>query len=184
MTIKKGNLISFSGGNQGQWIVRSMKTLSGNAIEPVSRIEITKESQLPADAKWTFNAFISNLRYTTRKEKTELDQGSKPLGIESNNYAALIPIKKSDEWWKMTQDERRKIFEEDSRHIALSLDYLPFISRQLHHCRDLGEHFDFLTWFEFSSAHEDKFDALVQMLRETKEWDYVIGEIDIRLHRS
>jgi hypothetical protein len=184
-TLKNNNLISFSGGDHGQWNVRSMATIAGNALVPVSRINVHKNGDPELiNPKWTLSAFISNLRYTNRDEKTDLDKGSQPLGKEEHNYAALIPIKKSGEWWAMTQDERRKIFEEDSKHIASSMAYLPFVSRQLHHCRDLGEQFDFITWFEFSSGHENKFDALVNMLRKTKEWNYVIQEVDIRLERS
>jgi len=48
----------------------------------------------------------------------------------------------------LTQDERREIFEERSRHIATGLEYLPAVARRLHHSRDLGGPFDFLTWFE------------------------------------
>jgi chlorite dismutase len=55
--------------------------------------------------------------------------------------AALIPIRKTDAWWTLAQDERRLIFEEQSRHIAIGLEYLPGVARRLHHCRELGEPF-------------------------------------------
>ena len=66
--------------------------------------------------------------------------------------------------------------------IAASLKYLPAIARQLYHCRDLGEPFDFLTWFEFAPAARDAFDDLVGELRSTEEWSYVEAEIEIHLH--
>ena len=69
-------------------------------------------------------------------------------------------------WWELTQEERRRIFEDKSRHIADSLKYLPAIARQLYHCRDLGEPFDFLTWFEFAPEHATEFEELVCMLAE------------------
>src|ERR1700738_1025094 len=69
------------------------------------------------------------------------------------------PIRKSDAWWSMAQDERRAIFEERSGHIAKSMPYLPAIARRLHHARDLGEPFDFLTWFEYAPEHADAFEA-------------------------
>jgi hemolysin-activating ACP:hemolysin acyltransferase len=59
--------------------------------------------------------------------------------------------------------------------------YLPAIARRLYHCRELGEPFDFLTWFELSEADEAAFDELVARLRETEEWRYVEREIEIRL---
>ena len=74
------------------------------------------------------------------------------LGRPEATCAALIPIKKSAAWWELTQEERRQIFEDKSHHIAGSLKYLPAIARQLYHCRDLGEPFDFLTWFEYAPA--------------------------------
>ncbi len=98
--------------------------------------------------------------------------------------AALIPIAKSQVWWDMTQDKRREIFEGKSKHIAASLKYLPAIARQLYHCRDLGEPFDFLTWFEFACANEPAFDDLLLGLRAAEEWRYVTREIDIRLKRA
>lgn len=97
--------------------------------------------------------------------------------------AALIPIAKSAEWWELSQDQRRTIFEEDSHHIAFGLDYLPAIARRLYHCRDLGEPFDFLTWFEYAPADAAAFEQLVLRLRRTREWDYVEREVDIRLAR-
>ena len=74
------------------------------------------------------------------------------LGRPEATCAALIPIRKSQAWWDLTQEERRQIFEDKSHHIADSLKYLPAIARQLYHCRDLGEPFDFLTWFEYDPA--------------------------------
>ena len=76
--------------------------------------------------------------------------------------AALIPIRKSAAWWELTQEERRRIFEDKSHHIAGSLKYLPMIARQLYHCRDLGEPFDFLTWFEYAPEHAMLFEDLVE----------------------
>jgi len=73
------------------------------------------------------------------------------------------------------------VFEGQSQHTAIGLEYLPAIARQLYHCRDLGEPFDFLTWFEYAPEHADAFEALVARLRGTREWSYVEREVDIRL---
>src|SRR5205814_7072913 len=95
-----------------------------------------------------------------------------------------IPISKSDDWWDLSQDERRRDFEESSHHVATALEYLPAVARRLHHGRVLGEPFDFLTWFEFAPDHASAFEELVDRLRETEEWAYVEREIDIRLFRE
>ena len=84
----------------------------------------------------------------------------------------------------LPQEERRAILEEGSKHIAIGLDYLPAVARRLHHSRDLGEPFDFLTWFEFAPADLGAFDELLGRLRATEEWAYVDREVDIRLERS
>jgi hypothetical protein len=61
------------------------------------------------------------------------------------------------------------------------MDYLPAIARRLLHCRELGEPFDFLTWFEYAPEHAQAFEDMVARLRDTLEWRYVDREVDIRL---
>jgi hypothetical protein len=63
------------------------------------------------------------------------------------------------------------------------MQYLPAVARRLYHGRDLGEPFDFLTWFEYAPRDARAFEELVSRLRATPEWDYVEREIDIRLAR-
>ena len=77
-----------------------------------------------------------------------------PLDRPDSTRAALIPIRKNDAWWALTQDERHATFAE--QHNAIGFQYLPAISRRLHHCRDLS----------------------------TREWNFVDWEIDIRLSRE
>src|SRR5262249_28475314 len=119
-----------------------------------------------------------------RGEHDELAARQPPLGRPGSTRAALIPIKKSEAWWELAQDERRRIFEESSRHLATSLEYLPAVARRLHHGRDLGEPFDFLTWFEFAPEDAADFEELVRRLRATEEWSYVEREVDLRLARD
>jgi hypothetical protein len=47
----------------------------------------------------------------------------------------------------------------------------------------IGEPFDFLTWFEFAPEHTQAFEALLERLRATREWNFVEREVDIRLMR-
>ncbi|MFC7539824.1 chlorite dismutase family protein [Siccirubricoccus deserti] len=98
--------------------------------------------------------------------------------------AALIPIRKTEAWWALAQDERRAILEEQSRHIGIGMEYLPAVARRLYHSRELGEPFDFLTWFEYAPEHAADFEELVRRLRQTAEWAYVDREVDIRLSRT
>lgn len=179
------NHFSFIGGNEGAWLVTSSHTIIGTPLEPVPKLDIVNvpAAQLDIHATWILQGFTSNLRYTERKELTQLRAKQEGLNRPNSVCAALIPIKKSEEWWAMPQDERRAIFEEQSHHTEIGLDYLPEIARQLHHSRDLGEPFDFITWFEFAPEHSDKFDALLLQLRASKEWQFVEREIDIRLQK-
>ena len=143
-------------------------------------------SEAPDGAKWLLRGLTSNERYVDRPEKDELVARQPSLGRHEATYAALIPIRKTAQWWNLAQDERRRIFEESSHHVKIGLKYLPAVARRLHHCRDLGENepFDFLTWFEYASSDSAAFDKLVAELRATEEWVYVDREIDIRLVRD
>lgn len=68
-----------------------------------------------------------------RDEKARLMEKQKALPRPAATHAALIPIRKSDTWWALPQDERRKIFGEQSDHIQIGMKYLPAIARRLHH---------------------------------------------------
>jgi len=57
------------------------------------------------------------------------------------------------------------------------------VARRLYHSHDLGEPFDFLTWFEYAPEDARAFEDLVARLRQTEEWSYVEREVDIRLSR-
>ncbi len=179
-------LFAFVGGNQGRWKVLKMKTLLGPALEAVERIDVVSGPGVNVEAKWRLLGVTSHERYVTRPEKTDLVTRQEGLGREASTCAALIPIRKSAAWWAMTQDERRVVFEESSRHIQIGMQYLPAIARRLHHCRDLEiqQPFDFLTWFEFAPADTKAFDDLLAALRATPEWAYVDGECEIRLERD
>ncbi len=126
----------------------------------------------------------SNTRYTNCAEVDALAAKQEGLGRPQATCAALIPIRKSEAWWALAQDERRAIVEERSHHIAIGLEYLPAVARRLHHSRELGEPFDFLTWFEYAPADAAAFDDLVRRLRASEEWHYVEREVDIRLTRA
>lgn len=172
--------VSFHAGQTGQWKVVSQSAWIGDDLPRASHIAIGPAAR---DTAWSLTGFTSNLRYTTRDERATLDQRSAPLGRANAPLAALIPIRKSQAWWALAQDERRAIYDR-SAHTATGLRYLPKIARRLHHCRDLGQPFDFLTWFEFAPEASGAFDELLASLRQSEEWDYVIREVDIRLLRD
>ncbi|EKS35160.1 chlorite dismutase family protein [Afipia clevelandensis] len=174
----------FSDTPTGLWHVIRAAPYRGDALPQPQRIGVSQAGLIPSDPTlWHLTGVPSYVRYVERTEKTALVSRQAGLGRLEATRAALIPIRKSAAWWDLTQDERREIFETKSHHIADSLKYLPAIARQLYHCRDLGQPFDFLTWFEYAPEHSDAFEELVAHLRQTAEWAYVEREFDIRLAR-
>ena len=149
------NRYAFIGRESGRWHVRSMHAVRGEALADALHLDIVAaEAAAPAaPTEWVLRGLISNVRYATRAEVTALQAKQEPLNRPAASRAALIPIKKSTAWWALAQDERRAVFEDRSRHTSIGLNYLPAIARQLYHCRDLGEPFDFLTWFEYAPEH-------------------------------
>lgn len=162
-----------------------IEAVTGEGLSAAARLAVIEGAGAPpAGAAWVLRGSTGNARYTNRAELDALAAKQEGLSRPHATRAALIPIRKSEAWWVLAQDERRAILEERSRHIAIGLEYLPEVARRLHHGRELGEPFDFLTWFEFAPAHEAGFDELVHRLRETPEWRYVDREVEIRLTKE
>src|SRR5438874_2712600 len=156
--------VLFVGGSEGPWQVRSIRAVRGDSLAAAARLDRREGASTPAPGgAWSLRGVAGHERYVVRAE--------------------LIPIRKSEAWWALAQDERRAIVEERSHHIATGLRFLPAIARRLYHSRDLGEPFDFLTWFEFAASDEPAFDELVATLRATEEWSWVEREVDVRLER-
>ncbi|MFN2568646.1 MAG: chlorite dismutase family protein [Candidatus Dormibacteria bacterium] len=176
--------VAFAGGDKGAWRVRSVEAVVGAPLPTVGRLAVLEGPRAaPVGAIWTLFGVVGHERYVEAREHEELAARSPGLGRPEATRAALIPIRKSEVWWALPQDERRAILEERSLHIATGVKYLPAVARRLHHSRELGEPFDFLTWFEFAPADEAGFDELVGVLRATDEWAFIEREVDVRLER-
>jgi hypothetical protein len=177
---------SFVAGESGPWKILSVVPVTGESLASAPRLDIRNANlrEMPPTSNWLLRGVTSNQRYVTRPEQSALVATQAGLDRPEATCAALIPITKTAAWWTLTQDERREIFEARSSHIATGMRYLPGIARRLHHSRDLGEPFDFLTWFEYAPADAAAFEELVLSLRATEEWNYVEREVDIRLVRD
>lgn len=173
----------FSFGPAGPWRVTGKTVFAGEPLEGIEGGLSIGDAPAPG-ATAVLRGFASNVRYATRREVSDLRAVQEGLGRPAARCAALIPITKSGAWWDLAQDERRAIFEEQSRHHTIGIGYLPQVARKLYHCRDLGEPFDFLTWFEFAPEDEGLFNELVADLRASEEWTYITRDIDIRLSRA
>lgn len=175
--------VTFVAGSEGAWKIDSLRAVTGESLAPATALAVHSGTTQATSGLWSLSGVASHARYVVRAEDVELKSRSPTLGRPEASCAALIPIKKSDAWWSLPQDTRREIFETRSRHIEDSLPYLPRVARRLYHARDLGQPFDFLTWFEFAPEHAEAFEELVLILRGREEWKYVEREVDIRLSR-
>ena len=176
-------LVSFAAGSIGAWRIDRTTPVAGDSLAGAPRLNVIESgnSMNGSTAAWTLRGSTSNTRYTTRSEVEQLASRQEGLNRPSATRAALIPIRKRDAWRTMAQDERRAVFEEQSRHIAIGLRYLPGVARRLHHSRELGEAFDFLTWFEYPPEASGLSEDLVRTLRATPEWRFVDRDVGIRL---
>lgn len=177
-------VVHFDAGSSGDWRIERISAVAGPGLAPAPHLCVRTGAQAEQSGAWRLRGVVSYARYATAAELNALGAVQAGLGRIEATCAALIPIRKSEAWWALAQDERREIFEEKSRHTALAMRYLPAIARRLHHARDLGEPFDFLTWFEFAPEHARAFEDLVAALRASEEWRYVEREVDVRLVRE
>jgi chlorite dismutase len=186
-SLSSPRLYCFVGGSSGRWTVLSQTTIAGESLSNVQRIDYVQGhfNQTIPDG-WALHGTTSNSRYSTQSEKSQMAAIQAPLDRAECRFGALIPIRKNAAWWELTQDARRAIFEETSKHIAIGMRYLPGVARRLHHCRDMGwiEPFDFLTFFDFAEDQQSAFDDMAGLLRATEEWTYVDREVDLRLVRA
>lgn len=171
---------AFTAGATGQWRIDAVHAVRGETLPSAAALRVGSEG---SPGPWLLRGSASHARYTTREGLTELRAVQSPLDRPQATRAALIPIRKSAQWWALAQDERTAVFGR-ARHHAIGLPYAGAIARSLYHSRDLGEPFDFLTWFEFAPEDAGAFEALLAKLRASEEWDYVEREVDIRLSRA
>ena len=170
-------MVRFAAGAVGAWRIDRIESVQGERLPAAERLTVLEGAQavVPAGTVWMLRGVTSNERYVTRAEHDALVAQQPSLARAQATRAAFIPVRKSAAWWDLAQDERRTIFEERSRHMRIGLDYLPAVARRLHHSRELGEPFDFLTWFEYAPQDaqrlvEDR-DGRVIALEETRPRD-------------
>ncbi|MEX0990686.1 MAG: chlorite dismutase family protein [Actinomycetota bacterium] len=177
--------VAFVGGAEGPWRVLRSEAVIGAGLPSARAVRVIEGEGTPeGDPAWVLRGVTSNERYVSVRDRHRLEAVQQPLGRPEATRAALIPVKKSAEWWSLTQEDRLAVLAERSDHIGIGLEYLPAVARRLHHGRDLGEEFDFLTWFEFAPEHAEAFEELARRLRATEEWRFVEREVDIRLARD
>lgn len=135
-----------------------------------------------------FHGVRQNLHYTNDVQRQELDKASRSeLEPSDHTTAVLIPIAKSDEWWKLAQDQRQSYFQKTDTHAghtAIGFKYVDRVFRKLYHSRylDGALGYDFLTYFEFDDVYAKDFRTLLAELRDptvNPEWVFVNREFEI-----
>ncbi len=191
-------MVSGEGNHLNRYVVRKVVPVLGEApINLASDWNVVRvETKMPISigelsspsSVIQFYGVTQDLHYTSDAQRQELDKRSRPeLEPSNHSTAVLIPIRKSEEWWELAQDQRQAYFrktEERRGHTAIGLKYVDRVFRKLYHSRYLHAAlgYDFLTYFEFEDIYEKDFTTLIAELRDTRvnpEWVYVNREFEI-----
>jgi hypothetical protein len=160
-----------------------MTPVRGEGLDPAARVEVVNtEARNPAGGRKlgpTGHDQQSPLHHARRKgalggrPATARPDRGQPRGAHPDQKERAVVGAGAG---RTPRDLRRRLAPYVYRS-ALS----PPIARRLHHSRDLGEPFDFITWFDYAPEYEHDFDALLAELHASEEWTYVAREVDIRL---
>lgn len=141
----------------------------------------------PADV--TLEGVATHTLYTTAEQRRALDEQAAPP--HRRQRAVLIPLSKSEAWWRMAQDERQQLFAprgsgaRPGGHIGIGMRYLERFPRRLYHARFLPtSEWDFLTFFELDDDDVETFRRMLSELRDPErnpEWRFVEREVEIWL---
>src|SRR5215472_1360891 len=137
-------LVTFVGGASGTWRIDRLATVIGDGLPAAERLAVLEGSEAPAptDAVWVLRGVTSNTRYTNRSEVDALVAAQQGLSRPQATRAALIPIRKTEAWWALAQDERRAIVEERCGRVGTGREYLGAVGGGWQHSREVGEAFD------------------------------------------
>eukprot|EP01035_Chromulina_nebulosa_P055872 gene55872-76591_t len=106
---------TFTAGSAGNWQILGVTPVTGAPLAAASHLAVAPSAALasgPLEDGWQLTGVASHVRYVERVEKTALGAVQAGLGRAEARLASLIPIKKSAAWWDLTQEERRRIFED------------------------------------------------------------------------
>ncbi len=101
---------------------------------------------IACDVTESLVGITKSLNYITKEKSATLNAGLSSASYtgDAPRYAIMIPIKKSAEWWNMSDEQRLKEME---THTAPTLEYLVNVKRKLYHSTGIDDT-DFITYFE------------------------------------
>ncbi|MBC8117608.1 MAG: hypothetical protein H7062_24720, partial [Candidatus Saccharimonas sp.] len=88
-------LYNYLGGATGSWRVTDVTTRSGPPLKHVTHIEVVNGQldRLPSGTAWVLRGVVSNTRYVTHEERSQLESRQPTLNRIEASCAALIPIR-------------------------------------------------------------------------------------------
>lgn len=110
------------------------------------------------------------LNYITKDKSPDLSTGLSSASYtgDAPRYAIVIPVKKSAEWWNLSEAQRLKEMES---HTMPTLQYLVNVKRKLYHSTGLADT-DFITYFETNDL--GAFNNLLLSLAQVPENKYQV----------
>src|SRR5262249_44888053 len=98
-------LVTFAAGLSEVWRIDRIEAVIGSGLPPAEGLAVLEDGGHPGLATWVLRGVTSNTRYTQRQELDTLAARQEALGRPHATRAALIPIRKTDAWWALAQDE-------------------------------------------------------------------------------
>ena len=106
--------VTFTAGAAGSWRIERISAVRGEPLASAACLAVTERPVAPEAGVWCLRGVVGHPRYSTTAELRQLAAMQPALNRPEASCAALIPIRKSDAWWAMGQDDRRAIFEDSS----------------------------------------------------------------------
>lgn len=177
---------TYVGGTFGAWEVTQLLSRRGDPLPQVTHVDIIngRLNRTPAGTAWILSGVVRNTRQVTREEFVPPGTSRTVCNFPAPTCAALIPIRRSLEWWQLDREARREMLNPPIKPPLRGLRHLSALIRDWQHRRDLSEQFDCLAWFEYEPRDSAAFDDLLADWRASEEWKFVDRECDIRLVRS
>jgi len=95
---------TFAAAGTGGWTVRAQTTVAGQDLARQIALRVVPGFETPPGSIWTLRGITSNVRYVEQVEEAALAAKQEGLAGLGSTYAALMPIRKSADWWELTQD--------------------------------------------------------------------------------
>ena len=176
----------YVGGSSGAWEVMQLTSRLGDPLAGATHVDVLngRLDRTPVGTSWILSGLVRNTRYVTREEFIPTETRRPANDVPPPTCAALIPIRRSPDWWQLGREVRREMRHTQSQRAPRGLRYLSALIRRWQHRQDPSEQFDGVIWFEYEPRDSSAFDDLLADWRASEEWKYVDRECDIRLVRA